>query len=42
MSKIIKILIQENGYPLWYKGEVTKEEIDKIILLLKTMRELRE
>ena len=42
MSKIVKILIQENGYPLWQEGEVTKKELDRIILLLKTIRELRE
>ena len=36
--KEIKIGIQDNGYPCWLKGEVTLEEIEKIIKLLNEIK----
>jgi len=40
--KEIKIGIQNNGYPCWLKGEVTLEELKKIIRLLEVMKEYKE
>ena len=39
--KIIKIGIQNNGYPVWLDGEVNEEELERIIRLLKVIKENR-
>ncbi len=39
--KIIKIGIQNNGYPLWIDGEVSLEELDKIIKLCQAIKKGR-
>jgi len=40
--KEIKLGIQDNGYPCWLKGEVTLEELKKIIRLLEIIKEYKE
>jgi len=41
MKKEIKIGIQDNGYPIWLKGEISDEELDTLISLLKVMKDNR-
>lgn len=42
MTKIIKICINEYGYPEWLEGEVSEEELKRLIRLLQVMLENRK
>jgi len=41
VTKIIKICINEYGYPEWFEGEVSEEELKRLIRLLQVMLENR-
>jgi len=37
MKQIIKIGIQDNGYPIWLEGEITTHQLKLLIRLLQVM-----